>query len=113
MNLIFIPILINGLADGLAEPIGVAFGRHKYMTKPLCGNREYTRSYEGSSCVYIISLIICLAYYHSFTYQQYIFICVLMPIIITITEAYSPHTWDSPLIYLVVCLLLLICLQIK
>ena len=30
IGLIFIPILINGLADGLAEPVGIRFGKHKH-----------------------------------------------------------------------------------
>ena len=113
VDLIFIPILINGLADGLAEPIGVRFGRHKYKTRALCGNREYTRSYEGSLCVYLVSLIICLAYYSHFSLTQYGFVSSLIPIASTLTEAFSPHTWDSPLIFLVVCILLTITLQIK
>ena len=42
-GLVFIPILINGLADGLAEPIGIRFGKHKYKTKACLSDREYER----------------------------------------------------------------------
>ena len=41
VSLIFIPILINGLADGLAEPVGIRFGKHKYKTKSCCSSRIY------------------------------------------------------------------------
>ena len=34
-DLIFIPILVNGIGDGLAEPVGVRFGRLKYKTYAL------------------------------------------------------------------------------
>ena len=31
-DLIMVPILVNGIGDGLAEPVGVKFGRLKYKT---------------------------------------------------------------------------------
>ena len=102
----FIPILINGLADGLAEPVGITFGKHKYKTKACLGDREYTRSYEGSFCVYFVSLIIILSYYFYMDLKQYIFLAILLPPIITFTEAYAPHTWDSPFLFLVSCVML-------
>ena len=34
-ELILIPILVNGIGDGLAEPVGVRFGRLKYKTFAL------------------------------------------------------------------------------
>ena len=96
IGLIFIPILINGLADGLAEPVGIRFGKHKYKTRACLSSREYERSYEGSACVFIVSTIIILAYYTYMSTYQYIFCILLIPTITTLTEAYSPHTWDSP-----------------
>jgi hypothetical protein len=33
--LIFIPIAVNNIGDGLAEPIGVYWARHKYSTTAL------------------------------------------------------------------------------
>lgn len=108
IGLIFIPILINGLADGLAEPIGIAFGKHKYKTKACLSKREYERSYEGSFCVFIVSTIILLAYYNYMSINEYIFNVLTIPILTTLTEAFSPHTWDSPLIFFVVSSLLTI-----
>lgn len=40
--------------------------------------------------------------------NQFIFCFMSIPISTTLTEAYSPHTWDSPLITLVVCSLITI-----
>ena len=34
-SIIFIPIAVNNIGDGLAEPVGVAFGKHKYSTTAL------------------------------------------------------------------------------
>jgi phytol kinase len=106
INLIFIPILVNALADGLAEPIGVRYGEHKYKTKGCLSKKEYERSYEGSMCVFIVTLIILLCYIPYMYINQVIFCIMSIPLATTITEATSPHTWDSPLITLVVCSLL-------
>ena len=50
--LVMIPILINGIGDGLAEPVGIRFGRHKYKTRALwyqgrCCSGSFTRSLEA------------------------------------------------------------------
>jgi dolichol kinase len=106
-RLLYIPILINGIGDGLAEPVGIRFGKHKYTTRSFLSDREYTRSYEGSLCVFTVSLIIILSYYDEFSQHQYIYCVATIPIMSTLVEAYSPHTWDSPLIYLTVLTLLI------
>ena len=102
-SLIFIPILINALADGLAEPVGITFGKHKYKTTACLSSVKYERSYEGSFCVFIVTMIIILSYYEYMFINQYIFMIITLPISITFTEAFAPHTWDSPFIYFVVC----------
>jgi len=106
INLVFIPILINALADGLAEPVGIRFGKNKYKTRACLSTVEYERSYEGSFCVFIVSFIIIMFYLPYLHTNQYIFCLLTIPILTTLTEAYSPHTWDSPLITLIVCCLL-------
>jgi phytol kinase len=98
-NLVFIPILVNGLGDGLAEPIGIRYGKHKYKTRSCLSDREYTRSYEGSLCVFLVSLTTVAFYRQAFTTGQYIFCLTTIPVLSTIVEAVAPHTWDSPLIY--------------
>ncbi len=106
IGLVFIPILINALADGLAEPVGIRFGKHKYKTKGCLSDKEYERSYEGSFCVFIVSFIIICSYYNYMHFNQFLFSVCTIPILITLTEAFSPHTWDSPLLFLVSCGLL-------
>lgn len=99
-NFIFIPLWILAFGDGLAEPVGTKYGRHKYNVKGFLVNKEYTRSLEGSSCVYLASIISILAYYNSFTKASLTFCLMLMPFAMTLVEAYSPHTWDNPIILL-------------
>lgn len=98
-QLALIPILINGLGDGLAEPIGVRFGRMKYRARALFSDKLYVRSIEGSSCVFIVGILSVIALKDSFTHMQFLTAITLIPLSTTLAEAYSPHTWDTPFIY--------------
>jgi phytol kinase len=100
-DLIFIPIIVHGLGDGLAEPVGVRFGKHKYSCRSLFNKRRYTRSLEGSSCVFVAGLLAVLAFHGSFTLAQFIAALLVVPFGMTLAEAFSPHTWDTPYMFLV------------
>ena len=55
---ILIPIVVNVFGDGLAEPVGIRFGRHKYRARALwydgkCCARGVKRTVEGSAMVYL------------------------------------------------------------
>lgn len=99
-ELIFILILINGIGDGLAEPVGVRFGRHKYRTTALFTKKTYTRSLEGSLCVFLASIAALLLFFNSFTSAQLALLLLTLPAAMTLTEAKAPHTWDNPLLFL-------------
>ena len=95
-SLVLIPILINVIGDGLAEPVGVRFGTHEYKTKALFTNKEYVRTLEGSACVLITGFIVVAMHFDYFTTIQFVLAMLIVPIVMTLTEAYSPHTWDTP-----------------
>ncbi len=105
-------ILINAIGDGLAEPIGIRWGKHKYKVKALFTKTTYTRSLEGSACVFFVSFFAIAAYYNSFTPYQLIAAFIAVPIVSTLAEAKSPHTWDSPFIFLFTGISLLLIYQI-
>jgi phytol kinase len=110
-DLALILVLINGLGDGLAEPVGVRFGKHKYTTRALYydgkfWNGEFTRSYEGSSVVFLVSLATIGGFYFVFTIGQLVVAFLTIPIIMTLTEAFAPRTWDNPFLSLIGGLLL-------
>ena len=46
-----------------------------------------------------VVLIAIAAFQQHFTFAQFIVALLTLPILITLAEAFSPHTWDSPLIY--------------
>lgn len=100
LELAIIPILIYGIGDGLAEPVGVRFGKHKYRTPAMFTRREYYRTLEGSSIVFLTSLIVVAAYYSYFTPTQFVVALILLPAVMTLVEAVSPHTWDAPTLFL-------------
>ena len=65
-----VPILVSGIGDGLAEPVGVRFGRLKYKTYALFSKIKYERTVEGSACVFITSIIVIIFFQSSFTYSE-------------------------------------------
>jgi dolichol kinase len=100
-NLIFIPILINGIGDGLAEPVGIRFGRLKYKTYALFSKRKYVRTIEGSACVFITSIIVIFLFKSYFSPAEFICALIVIPIAMTLAEAFAPHTWDTPFLFFV------------
>ena len=106
--IIMIPNLINEFGDGLAEPVGIRFGRHKYRAKSLWykgrfWHGDFQRSLEGSLVVFIVSVIVLCLYQDQFTSAQFVFSLCVLPILMTLAEAFSPHTNDGPMLAFVGC----------
>jgi phytol kinase len=91
-----VPLLVMAIGDGLAEPIGVRFGKHPYSTTPLNGRRRYRRTWEGSACVFVTAVVVLLACQAWFTQSQLALALAVLPISATFLEAKAPHTWDQP-----------------
>lgn len=99
-GIIWIPLLILAFGDGLAEPVGIRFGKHKYETYAFFSKKKYVRSLEGSACVFLASIIVIIVFHSSFNQLQFIIALIFIPILMTFVEAFSPHTWDTPTLYL-------------
>jgi len=100
VGLIWIPLLIMTFGDGLAEPVGIRFGRHKYETYAFFSKKKYVRTLEGSACVFLASIVVVVVFQSSFTQLQFITALLVIPILMTLVEAFSPHTWDTPTLFL-------------
>ena len=100
-SLLLIPMFINAFGDGLAEPVGIRFGKHHYKTRALFTKKTYVRTLEGSAMVFISGVLTILLVQDLFTMPQLIVALVTIPILTTLTEALAPHTWDTPFIFLV------------
>ena len=99
--LIYITVLVAGIGDGLAEPVGVRFGKRKYSVGALLTDKKYTRSSEGSMCVFLSGILAVVLLAGQLDKTQLIIALAIMPIAMTLAEALSPHTWDGPFLYLV------------
>jgi dolichol kinase len=110
-ELILIIILIHGIGDGLAEPIGIRFGKHKYETNGFFVKRKYVRTIEGSACVFISSIIAVMLFWYSFSPTQLVAALVAFPLVMTFAEAKAPHSWDNPFFFVVGGILLFLILQ--
>jgi phytol kinase len=100
VQLILITILVAGLGDGLAEPVGVRFGRHTYETRALFTDKRYTRSLEGSACVFLSGILAVFLFHGQLDGAEFLLALALIPAAMTLAEAWSPHTWDGPFLYL-------------
>jgi phytol kinase len=97
--LIYITILVAAIGDGLAEPVGVRFGRFTYRTRALFTDRTYVRTLEGSACVLLSGFLAVYLMRGQLAPQQLVPALALIPLAMTLAEAWSPHTWDGPFLY--------------
>ena len=99
--LVMIIVLAVSIGDGLAEPVGKYFGKHKYTVPSWNFKRRYTRSLEGSACVFIVTLIAVLAFHGDFhTTRQMLAALIVLPPLMTFAEAFAPHSMDTPVMML-------------
>lgn len=125
--IIYIPLTVNNLGDGLAEPVGVYFStwfRKKwnmdvtYSTKSLWTSEggfwsgSFRRSYPGSACVFFTTIIVLCVEHEQFTRGQLVFLLFTMPFWMTVTEAIAPHTNDGPFLAAMGCGLLVVALAL-
>jgi len=108
-NLVYVVIFIVGLGDGLAEPVGIHLGKHKYQTRGCEGIsdtgpevRYYTRSWEGSATVFLSGVLFpCIQYYLYANVTQFLISCICLPPLVTAAEALAPHSMDTVSLILV------------
>lgn len=66
-------------------------------TRSCFGDRKYQRSWEGSACVFISSLVFVSCFWYTFRSPiQFWLAMILLPPAMAYAEAVSPHTIDTP-----------------
>jgi len=118
---IYIPVTVNSIGDGLAEPVGVFFStwfrKHlgwdvTYRTKSLWTSEggfwsgSFRRSYPGSFCVFATTVVALSLEHDEFSSAQLVYLYSMLPYWMTMTEAFAPHTNDGPFMNLMGCGLL-------
>lgn len=97
--LTFIIVFITGIGDGLAEPVGITWGKHKYKTHSCFSKKKYTRSWEGSACVFLSGMIFPALQYADFgNFTQVLLAMLILPPTMAYAEATAPHTMDTPVL---------------
>jgi len=95
-------ILISPLAmvgDGLAEPVGVRFGRHKYSAYALFSKKKYHRTLEGSATIVAATILVLFLFRQLFSPQEFLLALLIIPLGTALAEAFAPHTWDTPFLF--------------
>ena len=70
------------------------------MAVPFFTGRVYTRSLEGSACVAASGVLAILLLRGQLEGSQVALALAIIPAAMTLAEAFSPHTWDGPFLYL-------------
>ncbi len=90
------------IGDGLAEPVGTYLGKKKYVVPSWNLKNRYVRSYAGSACVYISALVFLLIFKEQFAnMREFLSAIILFPPIMTLSEAFAPHSMDTPVMMLI------------
>ena len=90
------------IGDGLAEPVGTYLGKKKYIVPSWTLKNRYVRSYAGSACVYICALLFLLLYSRQFANpKEFLTALIVFPPVMTLAEAFSPHSMDTPIMMLI------------
>ena len=97
-----IVVFTVAIGDGLAEPVGTYLGKKKYVVPSWNLKNRYVRSYAGSACVFFFALLFILLYKDQFAnpYEFWSAI-ILFPPIMTFSEAFAPHSMDTPIMMLI------------
>lgn len=96
-DMVYIFVLITGIGDGFAEPVGIYMGKHKYWTSSFFGDRKYQRSWEGSACVWLSGLLFVSCFWYTFASALQFWLALsIVPLAMAYAEATSPHTMDTP-----------------
>ncbi len=95
-------VLTVAIGDGFAEPVGTYLGKKKYVVPSWNLKNRYVRSYAGSACVYIAAIVFLLLFKDQFA-NAYEFwtAMVLFPPIMTLSEAFAPHSMDTPIMMMI------------
>jgi len=104
-SLCYIFLMVCGFGDGLAEPVGVTWGTHKYEVSAILSGenaRKYQRSFEGSCCVAFFTYLFIAQKWFLFVNASAFWITMLvLPPLMAWAEARSPHTMDTPFLFAV------------
>eukprot|EP00501_MAST-03F_sp_TOSAG23-6_P001039 GSMAST32.ASY1.ANO1.1081.1 assembled CDS len=79
-KLVMIFVLVVRVGDGLAEPVGIYTGKHKYATRSCTSSKLYV-NFKWSSCVFLTTFLWIEAYWWAIpTQEQFWTLMLILPI---------------------------------
>lgn len=97
-----IVVFTVAIGDGLAEPVGTYWGKKKYVVPSWNLKNRYVRSYAGSACVFLFALLLVALCYNQFGNPvQFWIAAIVFPPVMTLSEAFAPHSMDTPVMMLI------------
>ncbi len=95
-------VLTVAIGDGLAEPVGTYLGKKKYVVPSWNLKNRYVRSYAGSACVFLAAVLFLILFRDQFANpQEFWSAMILFPPVMTLSEAFAPHSMDTPVMMLI------------
>ena len=95
-------VLTVAIGDGFAEPVGTYLGKKKYVVPSWNLKNRYVRSYAGSACVYLAAVLFLVVFKEQFANaQEFWTAMILFPPVMTLSEAFAPHSMDTPIMMLI------------
>lgn len=90
-------LLVVGVCDALAEPVGIRWGRHPYRLPWVPWLKSSTRTLEGSLSVFLSACLIFLFLETGIEFSglNWYFWAVAGALGVTLVEAFSPHGGDN------------------
>lgn len=103
-QILFLAMIVSSVGDALSGIVGMKYGKRIYQVKALFTNKVYTRTWEGSACIFITAflaiLIFKMTFWHEFSWLIVMPVFLIVPAAATYAESRSPHSWDNPFIVL-------------
>jgi dolichol kinase len=83
--------LLVGIGDGIAEPVGRRWGRHRFQVLSLTRGKLATRSAEGCVAVFASCFLTLLGCFGPMSAPA----AATIALVVTLVEAVSPHGLDN------------------
>src|SRR5437764_5796923 len=83
--------LLVGIGDGVAEPVGRRFGRHRFRVPTLTRGRPAFRSLEGCAAVFVGCFLTLVACFGTASIPA----AAVLAAVLAAVEAVSPHGLDN------------------
>jgi dolichol kinase len=97
LRLFGLSIMAVAIGDIVSGVVGFKFGKHRYKAPSLAKAKSYTRSLEGSAAMLASSALTIAILGSGLQHNVFLLALIILPIVITVSEALSPHTWDDPI----------------